>query len=142
LRLLSASTDVDFYIEVFCQPVCYGKLLQIALPPCAMKRELPENPGDETNEQRSDLSLLVIPNPAHSSVTFQYQIPSDDQSDPINTVILVTDATGRAIKSFKLTDPLGLITTDITTFTPGVYFVTLLTNRHPAITKKLLIMKN
>jgi len=88
------------------------------------------------------LCFFLMAKPAHSSVMFQYQIPSDDQSDPINTVILVTDATGRAIKSFNLTDPLGLITTDITTFTPGVYFVTLVTNRHPAITKKLLIMRN
>ncbi len=136
------SADVDFFIEVFCQPVCYGKLLQIALPPCAMKRELPENPEDETIKQLTGLSLSIIPNPAHTLVTFHYRIPFNEPSDPVNAILFMTDATGRPVRQIKLSDSPGMITTDITNFTPGVYFVTLVSNRHPAITKKLLIMRN
>lgn len=141
-QALSTATEVNFYIEVFCQPRCYGQALNVALPACSKKRKAPEDADPQQEQTTTAASLAVVPNPAHTQVTFHYRLPEHEENQPMNGTLFVTDATGRPVRQFKITEPSGSITTDITTFTPGVYFVTLAENNRPDVTKKLLVIRN
>ncbi len=138
----TSTIEVNFYIEVLCQPNCYGQALNVSLPACSKKRKAPEDAEHQKDETSTFASLVVVPNPAHTLVTFHYRLPEHEENQPLNGTLFVTDATGRPVKQFKISEPSGSITTDITTFTPGLYFVTLAENNRPDVTKKLLVIRN
>lgn len=69
------------------------------------------NPSDETG-------VTVSPNPATTSITFNYALPGEMNS----TELVIIDAQGRTIDLITLEGKLGQKILDTQSYSPGMYF--------------------
>ena len=132
------SSDVTFFLEVFCQPKCQGKSTITPLPPCTMKKMALT--GEPSGLSQDGAYLALYPNPANNQITINYRFP-DTTSSQNPGYIAITDATGRPVLNLPVEQLQGTKQAQITTFAPGVYFATLRNHKQHFTTRKMLVIQ-
>lgn len=82
-------------------------------------------------------SFSAYPNPATSSVTFQYALANRSTSDAAD--IVITNLIGNRVRVIPVAGNSGKKTIDISNMVAGIYFYSLEINGKPVSTKKLII---
>ena len=75
------------------------------------------------------------PNPFDNSTEIAYSFPKGSQ----NVVLMVFNLNGETLKEFKLREEKGTVTLDASTFKPGLYLYSLISDNSEIITKKMLV---
>lgn len=82
-------------------------------------------------------SFSAYPNPATSSVTFQYTLANRSASDAAN--IVITNLVGNRVRVIPVSGNSGKKTIDLSNMVAGIYFYSMEINGKPASTKKLIV---
>lgn len=80
--------------------------------------------------------LNIYPNPASQWVTVEYNLQVIGST---NAVLEIVDATGRVVKTMKLSGNKNTIIVDLATLKKGIYFCNLVSDKHTTNSKKLSI---
>lgn len=75
------------------------------------------------------------PNPFDNSTEIAYSFPKGAQ----NVVLMVFNLSGESLKEFKLREEKGTVTLEASTFKPGLYLYSLISDNSEIITKKMLV---
>lgn len=82
-------------------------------------------------------SFSAYPNPATSSVTFQYTLANRSASDAAN--IVITNLIGNKVRVIPVAGNSGKKTVDLSNMVAGIYFYSMEINGKPVSTKKLIV---
>jgi len=89
----------------------------------------------EKYSDNSSTISLPFPNPASTLCNFNYYIASDVTS----ALLVIMDMLGNKVFELSLTHGENNIKTDVSQLTAGIYFYSLVIDKQPKITRKLLI---
>jgi len=92
------------------------------------------NPALNT-ENSKDYKFEVYPNPAYDYVIIDYELKTEDK----NSLIQISDNTGRIIKTITLNSAIGQKVFDCKGMTSGLYNFVLKTSRKVLETKRISI---
>ncbi len=133
MQLFQLSSPIIICVEITDADgfKCTG-CVRIFPPPC-------DDGGQLRKAQQTAGSMVLIPNPANTSVEIRYDFSALSISSEKGKYLRITDAVGRTAATIAVSEDKGSLRQDLSTLVPGMYMVQAIWNGKIVATQKLIV---